>query len=78
MLLVLCAGDPLKIVDDIGALKPTFFIGVPRIFDRIYAKVTSGVEEAGGLKKILYNWGYSRKTHFLAQVRAQRHTHCRR
>lgn len=40
-------GDTLKLVDDIGALKPTLFIGVPRIFDRIYAGVTGQIDKAG-------------------------------
>ena len=42
-------GDTVKLVDDIGALKPTLFIGVPRIFDRIYSAVTAGVDKAGAL-----------------------------
>ena len=42
-------GDTVKLVDDIGALKPTLFIGVPRIFDRIYSAVPAGVDKAGAL-----------------------------
>ena len=33
-------GSPKTLMDDIGALRPTIFIGVPRIFDRIYSGVT--------------------------------------
>ena len=40
-------GDTIKLVDDLGALKPTLFIGVPRIFDRIYSAVTGTVNKAG-------------------------------
>lgn len=58
-------GDTLKLVDDIGALKPTMFIGVPRIFDRIYTAVTTQIEKAGGVKKLLFNWGFSRKLYFM-------------
>lgn len=50
-----------------GALKPTLFIGVPRVFDRIYTGVLGKVQEAGGLKKFLFDWGYKRKSHFLKQ-----------
>merc|ERR1739848_878561 len=32
-------GDVKGLLDDIGTLKPTFFCGVPRIFDRIYSAV---------------------------------------
>eukprot|EP00891_Asterochloris_glomerata_P009967 jgi/Astpho2/9967/Aster-06780 len=60
-------GDIKGLVDDIGALKPTLFIGVPRVFDRIYTGVLGKVQEAGGLKKFLFDWGYKRKSHFLKQ-----------
>ena len=49
-------GDIKGLVDDIGALKPTIFIGVPRVFDRIYsgvlAKIQVGV--AGALASDCY------------------------
>lgn len=37
-------------MDDVGTLKPTIFVGVPRIFDRIYA----GVSE-----KVRFRWIWS-------------------
>lgn len=43
------AGDVKKLVDDIGALKPTLFLGVPRVFDRIYAGVMDQINKAGTL-----------------------------
>ncbi len=55
-----------KLVDDIGACKPTFFIGVPRVFDRIYCGVNAKISEAGGIKALLYHWGYNRKAYQLA------------
>ncbi|KAK9828036.1 hypothetical protein WJX81_003948 [Elliptochloris bilobata] len=60
-------GDPRKLVDDIGELKPTIFLGVPRVFDRIYAGVLAKIKEAGGVKALLYSWGFRRKAYFLAQ-----------
>lgn len=33
-------GNPKTLLDDVGALRPTIFVGVPRIFDRIYTGVT--------------------------------------
>jgi long-chain acyl-CoA synthetase len=36
-------GNVNYLVDDIGALKPSIFIGVPRVFDRIYNRVTDQV-----------------------------------
>jgi long-chain acyl-CoA synthetase len=39
------SGDPLKLLDDMQVLKPTIFCSVPRLFNRIYDKVMSGVKE---------------------------------
>lgn len=36
-------GNVNLLVDDIGALKPSMFIGVPRVFDRIYNRVIDQV-----------------------------------
>ncbi len=36
-------GDITKIMDDIECLKPTFFVGVPRVYDRIYSRVMDQV-----------------------------------
>ena len=47
-------GDTLKIVDDCQELKPTVFVSVPRLYNRIYDKVIAGAEAAGGLKKKLF------------------------
>lgn len=58
-------GDITKLVDDIGALKPTLFLGVPRVFDRIYKGVITQIDAAGGLKKMLFNWGCRRKSFFM-------------
>ena len=33
------SGDPLKLLDDLKVLKPTIFITVPRILNRIYGKI---------------------------------------
>lgn len=36
-------GDVKQLMDDVGALRPTIFVGVPRIFDRIYSGVKDKV-----------------------------------
>ena len=53
-------GNALQLLDDVAHLKPTFFAGVPRIFDRIYSKVNSAVS-ASFLKSFLFNTGIKRK-----------------
>ncbi|GJP53476.1 hypothetical protein CLOM_g12640 [Closterium sp. NIES-68] len=60
-------GDVKLLTEDIAELKPTFFCGVPRIFDRIYAGVKAKVEAAGGVSKFLFDLAYSRKQ---ARIRA--------
>jgi long-chain acyl-CoA synthetase len=48
--------DPLKIMPNLAELKPTYFPSVPRIFEKIYTMATSGIEKAGGLKKVVFEW----------------------
>ncbi len=50
-------GDPLKIVEDLVALRPTLFPSVPRLFNRIREKIMAGVVEAGGIKRKLFDMG---------------------
>ena len=39
------SGDILKLLDDLKELKPSYFPSVPRLFNRIYDKITAGVKE---------------------------------
>jgi long-chain acyl-CoA synthetase len=48
--------DPLKIVPNLGEVRPTYFPSVPRIFEKIYTAATANVEKEGGLKKLVFNW----------------------
>ena len=47
-------GDTLKLLDDVGELKPTMFVSVPRLYNRIYDKVCAGVKAKGGLAETLF------------------------
>ena len=56
------SGNILKLVsDDLPALKPTFFPSVPRLFNKIYAKLKAGVDAATGCKAALVNRAISYK-----------------
>jgi long-chain acyl-CoA synthetase len=44
-----------KLLDNITEVRPTFMASVPRIYEKIYAKVLGDVEDAGGLKKALFD-----------------------
>ena len=47
-------GDMLKLMDDIGELKPTIFMSVRQLFNRIYNKINVGVAEKGELAGALF------------------------
>ncbi|KAI9207096.1 uncharacterized protein BJ171DRAFT_495648 [Polychytrium aggregatum] len=59
-------GDTLKLLDDVAELKPTIFASVPRLYNRIYAKVMESVKERGGIAETLFNFAYAAKKHHLA------------
>lgn len=44
------SGDPLKLIDDMQALKPTVFVSVPRLFNRVYDKILAGVKNKSAFK----------------------------
>ncbi|KAI9189246.1 medium-chain fatty acid-CoA ligase faa2 [Blastocladiella emersonii ATCC 22665] len=54
-------GDTLKLLDDVCVLRPTCFISVPRLFNRIYDKVLAGVKQKGGVAEYLFNTAYAQK-----------------
>lgn len=54
-------GDTTKLLDDIQILRPTIFISVPRIFNKLYHSVMAKVKETGGLKQKLFFKAYEKK-----------------
>ncbi|ORZ36869.1 hypothetical protein BCR44DRAFT_49634 [Catenaria anguillulae PL171] len=54
-------GDTLKLLDDVAELKPTFFVSVPRLFNRIYDKVWAGVKAKGGVAEFLFKTAFAQK-----------------
>lgn len=44
------------IVDDLKMARPHWFPSVPRIYEKVYSKVVSGAEAAGGVKLKIFNW----------------------
>jgi long-chain acyl-CoA synthetase len=45
-----------KLVQNLAIVKPTFMAAAPRIFEKVYNKVVSGAQEAGGLKLKIFTW----------------------
>jgi hypothetical protein len=48
-----------QVGENLKEVRPHFIASVPRIFEKIYDKITSGVQEAGGIKEKLFNWAVS-------------------
>ena len=48
-------GDTLKIIDDLAALRPTVFVSVPRLYNRIYDKVVGGAKDKGAIAAALFS-----------------------
>ncbi|KAH9112405.1 hypothetical protein AeMF1_013257 [Aphanomyces euteiches] len=54
-------GDVAFLLDDMAELKPTIFVSVPRLFNRVYDKITQGIAAAGGVKKLMFDLAYESK-----------------
>ena len=46
-----------SIVSDMAAVRPTFLLAVPRVFNKVYDTIITKVNEAGGIKKKLFDAG---------------------
>lgn len=49
-------GDQKKIVDNMGETRPTIMAAVPRIYEKVHAKVVDGAVSAPGIKGKLGRW----------------------
>ena len=45
-----------KVPDNLREVRPTIFIGVPRIFEKVYAKAKLKAAQAGGLREKVFDW----------------------
>lgn len=45
-----------KVPDNLREVRPTIFIGVPRIFEKVYAKAKLKAARSGGLKEKIFDW----------------------
>jgi len=45
-----------QVGENLKEVRPHFIASVPRIFEKVYDKITSGVQEAGGIREKLFNW----------------------
>lgn len=49
-------GGVYTVIEDLPVAKPTVMTSVPRLYEKMYAKVHDQLEQAGGLKKAMANW----------------------
>lgn len=59
-------GETLKLMDDVLELRPTVFVSVPRLYNRIYDKINATIAERGGVAKKLFDVAFSSKKSSLA------------
>ena len=44
------------VIDNLKEAKPNFFVAVPRVFEKVHARITQGVRAAPPLKKAIFYW----------------------
>jgi len=59
------SGDVLKLSEDCTVLQPTLFPSVPRLFCRIYDKITSRLKDLTGMKSYIANQAIQSKLYYL-------------
>lgn len=45
-----------KVAENIKEIRPHFFASVPRLFEKVYDKIVTGAQDAGGMKLKIFNW----------------------
>lgn len=45
-----------KVADNLKEIRPTIFVGVPRIFEKVYSKAKLMALQSGGLKGKIFDW----------------------
>ncbi|MGE5544484.1 MAG: AMP-dependent synthetase/ligase [Bacillota bacterium] len=65
--------DTDKIVEYFQEIRPTYMVGVPRLYEKIYAAVYANIEKASGFKKKMFTWGIETgKKYRYAEIRGER------
>jgi long-chain acyl-CoA synthetase len=45
-----------KLIDNLGAIRPTLMCAAPRVFEKVYNRVVSQAKDAGGAKWKIFTW----------------------
>lgn len=68
------AGNVLKLAEDMQVLKPTFFISVPRLFNKFYDKIKAKLDEATGMKGWLVQKALAAKLYYVKNGEGYTHS----
>jgi long-chain acyl-CoA synthetase len=66
-------GDPLLLIEDLQACRPTILIAPPRVLNKIYDKIHVGIAAAGGMKKKLFDAAVATKIKNLVSTGQLKH-----
>ncbi len=61
-----------RLVENLGQVRPTFVCAVPRIFEKVHAKVVAGGREGGAAKAAVFRWAVDVGLEHARLVRAGR------
>lgn len=60
-------GNPIWLIEDLQACRPTVFPAAPRVLNKIHDKIMAGITAAGGIKKKLFDSALAAKKEGLQQ-----------
>lgn len=69
-------GDNLRLLEDMGILKPTLFASVPRVLNRVYQSIKAATVDAPGLKGKMARKAFADKIYNLNHHGTYRHAFC--
>ncbi|MDX2000984.1 MAG: long-chain fatty acid--CoA ligase [Chitinophagales bacterium] len=47
-----------KIVDNLKEVKPDFIAGVPRVYEKMYARIQQELNASSNIKRMIFNWAF--------------------
>lgn len=66
-------GESIRTVqEDLREVAPTMFLGVPRIWEKLHSSIYIRIQEAGGLRRRLFEWAYRNCEPFAEKAPNQR------
>ena len=67
------SGDVIRLAEDAQSLKPTIFLGVPRVYNKMYDAIKANTIDAPGIKGVLARAGYTAKLQNLINANTYKH-----